>query len=71
MSSIGQASEQKKVAMGSFSFIYDKASDVLQIQIFNQGTQEYDSLLQLDASGNVKITGTLTQSATLTNYGRG
>lgn len=70
MSQKGQATEEKKVSMGSFSFIYDRGTDQLQIQVFNKNTLQYDSVLQIDANGNLKITGALTTSTTLTSYGR-
>lgn len=71
MTSIGRAPEEKKVALGPFSFIYDTVNNRLQIQIANKDTLQNDSLWQIDEDGNVSITGTLTQSATLTNVGRG
>ena len=59
-----------KVTMGPYRFLYSESNDALYLQTSDKNTGQFASLMKIDRSGNVSITGTLTQSATLENPGR-
>ena len=71
MSNRAPAREKKRLDLGQFSFVCDYENQKLYLQIFNQDTRKFDSLVEVDASGNVRVKGTVSGSQTLNNYGRG
>ena len=59
-----------KAVWGPFRILYSEDNDALYLQVSDKNTGTFASVVKVDRSGNVSITGTMTQSATLENPGR-